>query len=262
MRRLLSLITLSAIIPLGAAAQGEAQAPAANKQATLILGNNPMFNQSGEYYLASYGEDETGLDREPGYYLDLGEVGSNSLLNMVGVQFSYFITPEIEANAMFSMNISSTPKKDYEEGVEVAGNNFAPASRHIEGSLKSNWFANVGGNYHFALGQNQMISAYAGIRLGGMMSRIQTTIPYTGDDDEAIFYKSSRSGQAWGLQGAIMAGIDCRLRCGILLGLELAPAAYQYSVIEIDPEGLYHYQCDYHSIKLFSTPTLKLGFRF
>jgi len=251
MKKLFSILTLSAIFGIGAAAQQ--QGAEGNMQASLILGNNPMFNQSTTYLLADQSSSSTGLYSAPGYYLNLGTVGSNQLTNMVGVQFAYFLSPSIEVNAMFSMNISSTPKKDYQEGVSA----LAPSSKEIDGELKTNWYANVGGNYHFF---SKHISPYAGARVGGMMGRIQTTAAY--DGDEAVITKTSNSGQIRAIQGSLVGGVDCVLNCGVVLGLEIAPVSYQYSVIEIDPSGSHNYTCNHHNIKVFSTPTLKLGFRF
>jgi len=257
MRKILSIITLSAICAVGAFAQQ--QTADGNMQASVVLGSNPMFYQSTSYLLPGYtygGYTTTGLNETPSYYLNLGNVGSNSLTNMIGVQFAYFLTPSIDVNAMFSMNISATPKKDYSEGVGT----HAPASNRIDGELKSNWYANVGANYRF---KTQRVSPYAGARLGGQMGRIQTKTAYNGNvENQGTFVKFNNAGQIWSLQGALVAGVDCVLNCGVVLGLEVMPVSYQYSVIEIDPSGSHNYHCDHHSIKIFSTPTLKLGFRF
>lgn len=232
-------------------------------QVSVILGNNPMFSQSNEsqYLLPDYNSSVTGVTADPGVYLNMGNVGSNSLMNMVGVQFSYYLSSALDVNAMFSMNISSTPKKDFVEGVSGKfGESVAPASRYIEGRLQTNWYANIGSNYHFSTGKR--VSPYAGVKVGGEMGRLQTITPYTGDDEALLYYRTSKAGQLWAIQGAIVAGAECVLNSGVVLGLEVMPLSYQYSVIQIDPAGPYSYSCSHHGIKILSTPTIKFGFRF
>ncbi|MDO4461054.1 MAG: BT1926 family outer membrane beta-barrel protein [Bacteroidia bacterium] len=262
MNRLFYILTLLTVFCVSATAQQ--QEAGGNMQVSVILGNNPMFSQNGQdqFLLPDYNSNETGVTSDPGVYLNMGNVGSNSLMNMVGVQFSYYLSSALDVNAMFSMNISSTPKKDYIEALQGQyGEAISPASRCIEGRLQTNWYANVGANYHFS-GANKHVSPYVGVRAGGEMGRLQTVMPYTGDDEDVLYIRTSKAGQMWSLQGAIVGGVECVLNSGIVLGCEVFPVSYQYSVINIDPTGSYSYSCGHHGIKIFSTPTIKFGFRF
>ena len=104
-------------------------------QVSAVIGNNQMFDQDMEYLLPTYwngkpnateGFDVTvglpGTDfqsGDPGYYLNLGDLNSNTLMNLIGIQGKYFLTDRWDVNAMFSMNINATPSKDYIEGDEI-----------------------------------------------------------------------------------------------------------------------------------------------
>ena len=257
-----------------------------------------MFNQNYDAYLLpkydytgatsiGLGEEdlsgtllENRMSDDPGLYLNIGEVGSNSVLNMVGVQGQYFITSEIDVNAMFAMNISGTPKKDYQDGISYAINdagitNYSvlPTYRYIEGRLTSSWMANVGGNYHFVMSNNK-INCYGGARFGAQMGRVQTTRPYTGlvgnaaagddvhEDYEVYYTTGSRLGQVWAIQAALIGGIEYEFTRGFVFGFEVAPVAYQYSVIEVGPKGYEKFFATNHNVKIFATPNLKIGFRF
>lgn len=109
MSRLSNILTLSlSFFAMATAAMAQ---NAGDKEVTLILGNNTMFQGNSETYLlkpyhtASYGNSQgqlpsTGLgvagtdenqSADPSVYLNLSELGSNSLMNMVGVQGRYFI---------------------------------------------------------------------------------------------------------------------------------------------------------------------------
>ncbi len=263
---------LLALIAAPATAQEQAKDAAGQFQVSLVLGNNTMFNQNtSEYLLPEYydgtttpsigigGDDVTSSD--PGLYLNLGDLGSNSLLNMVGVQGRYFITSNLDVNLMFAANIAATPKKDYIEGDNTISDMAIPASRAIEGRLKTNMTATIGANWHFST-KSDKISLYAGIAVGGQFGKIVTTRPYTDNDEVAILTPSTRAGRIWALQGSLVGGVEFLPIPCLALGIEVAPAAYQYSQLEVYPKGYETYVAQHHDIKFFATPNLKIGFRF
>lgn len=269
MKRRFSAVALLLLLLAPAAALAQ---DAGQFQVSLVLGNNTMFKQNTSAYLLpeydnSSSAPGTGIggdnvsSADPGYYLNLGELGSNNLLNMVGVQGRYFITKNIDVNLMFAMNIAATPKKDFVEGDESVADMAIPQSRYIEGKLSTNWMANVGSNWHFATA-NERLSLYAGVAFGGQMGRIQATRPYTGEDEKVLFTPSSRAGQIWAISGSLVGGIEFEVTKGLVLGLEVAPASYQYSQLEVYPKGYDTYVAHHHDIKIFATPNFKIGFRF
>ena len=148
------------------------------------LGNNTSGNQSSD----------------PATYLQLGDLNSNNLVNIIGIQGKYFLTDRWDVNLMFSMNIGVTPKKDYIEGDKTVTDMQIPALQYLEGRIKNNWSVNIGSNYYFNT-KNERINLYVGGLLGWQMGRIETTLPYTGimvsDKDRWDGYRftaDSRSG--------------------------------------------------------------------
>ena len=101
---------------------------------------------------------------------------------------------------------------------------------------------------------------------------LETHLPATGEvvtdpatDEETpieVFRPSHRAGQIWGAVGALVAGVDFSVAKGFVLGIEVQPASYQYSRIQIKPAGMAPYEVGHHNIKAFAMPSLKLGFRF
>ena len=285
MRKLFGILALTAIFGTAMAQEG------GNFQVTAILGNNPMFNS---FPLPKYGVgttalyDQYGNEQTPEYYLriDNGRSGVNTITNMAGVQLAYYLGP-VDVNFMYAADFSLTPKKDFVPGYsselypddDPAYDLYRqPDQKHIEGRLTSSTYLNVGGNFHV---ENKRANGYGGVRLGYKKSRLETLDPYTkalddqlfrknDTDDEVndkeinkmLYNKSTKEGKIAAFQTAIVAGAECVSNCGFVFGVEFLPFSYQYSVIEIDPDGQYHYAVGHHNIKLFSNPTLKLGVRF
>jgi len=270
MRKLFGILALTAIFGTAMAQEG------GNFQVTAILGNNPLFNTSYNVPLPSYSVDETGLANAPETYLKVSNSstsGANTVTNMAGVQLAYYLGP-VDVNFMYAADLSITPKKDYVPGNTAdlypdAGNDIdlyrQPDLKAVTGVYKSNWYLNVGGNFHV---ENKRANGYGGVRLGYKKSRYETMDPYTkGADGESVtdymlYNKSTKEGKIAAFQTAIVAGAECVANCGLVFGVEFLPFSYQYSVIEIDPDGQYHYAVAHHNVKFFSTPTLKLGVRF
>ena len=283
------------------AQEGQSTLEAGKIQVSVLFGNNTMFNQNYYSYLlpsfngtSEYGSIGVGgsgsnhKSTDPGTYLNISDVGSNSAINMIGIQGQYFITSAIDVNAMFAMNIAATPKKDYQEGIYVQLDDkitydgeyeinycVVPAFKYIEGRLTTSWMANVGGNYHFTFSGSK-VSAYAGVRLGAQMGRVQTTRPYTGavgditsgdtkqllESYEVYYTEGSRLGQIWAFQGSIIGGLEYEFTRGFIFGFEVAPVAYQRSLIEVGPKGYEKFYASHNDVRIFATPNLKIGFRF
>jgi len=278
MRKLFGILALTAIFGTAMAQEG------GNFQVTAILGKNPMFN-TGYMPLPKYSVDETGLYDQSGNqrtvetFLNVegfSSTGVSSVTNMAGVQLAYYLGP-IDVNLMYAADLSITPKKDYVpaksselySAEDIADPSYdlyrQPDQRQINGRLTSNWYLNVGGNFHV---ENKRANGYGGVRLGYKKSRMETvdaldkTAANDSYTDYMLYNKQTKEGKISAFQTAIVAGAECVANCGMVFGVEFLPFAYQYSVIEIDPDGQYHYACSHHSVKFFSTPTLKLGVRF
>ena len=310
------LLSVATVAPLAAQHYSGGDASFAPKkgqwQISAVIGNNQMFNQDMYYLLPTYwngsnfdnpvglpGEGSTDFkSSDPGIYLGLGELNTNSLVNLIGIQGKYFLSDNWDVNLMFSMNINATPSKDYIEGDHSVPEMPLQDYKYVEARVSNAWNVALGSNYYFNT-RNERINLYVGGVLGWQMGRITTSFPYTGetylDDDlgssgstdidpsnpdvgfgegetemggEAseesvqLYVPNSRAGQIFGLRVGAVAGIEYSLAKGLVFGFEVQPVSYRYDHIQICPKGSAAYKVGHHSIGLFATPNLKIGFRF
>lgn len=311
------LLSVASVAPIAAQQYSSSDASFTPKkgqwQVSAVIGNNQMFNQDMTYLLPNYWNPnnnsypQVGLggygqqSNDPGVYLNLGNLNSNSLVNLIGIQGKYFLTDRWDVNLMFSMNINATPKKDYIEGDYTVEEMPIMASKYMEGRISNAWNVAIGSNYYFNT-KNERINLYVGGLLGWQMGRIETVTPYTGEyyddsndyqnsdgtnigtgdtdsnedlpmgegdvnmnegkDPVQLYTPNSRAGQIFGLKVAGVAGIEYSLSPGLILGFEVQPVAYRYDHIQICPKGQAAYKVGHHNINFFATPNLKIGFRF
>lgn len=201
------LLSVASVAPITAQQYSSGDASFAPKkgqwQISAVIGNNQMFNQDMTYLLPNYWNPnnnnypQVGLggygnqSNDPGVYLNLGNLNSNSLVNLIGIQGKYFLTDRWDVNLMFSMNINATPKKDYIEGDYTVKEMPIMASRYMEGRISNAWNVAIGSNYYFNT-KNERINLYVGGLLGWQMGRIETVTPYTGEYyDDSDDYQNS-----------------------------------------------------------------------
>lgn len=201
------LLSVASVAPIAAQQYSSGDASFAPKkgqwQVSAVIGNNQMFNQDMTYLLPNYWNPnnnnypQVGLEgygnqsTDPGVYLNLGNLNSNSLVNLIGIQGKYFLTDRWDVNLMFSMNINATPKKDYIEGDYTVKEMPIMASRYMEGRISNAWNVAIGSNYYFNT-KNERINLYVGGLLGWQMGRIETVTPYTGEYyDDSNDYQNS-----------------------------------------------------------------------
>lgn len=250
-------------------------------QVSLFLGGgNNFYNENTSYLLPTHTNKggEVGLPDDDdasigslNSYLQIDGLNNNSLTNIVGFEGKYFLSDSWDINLQFSMNINLTPKKDYVEGDESVPDMIIPAQKYISAQMTNNWYASVGSNHYFKLG-NKRIHPYLGAAVGFQMARIETTEPYTGDtykdaDDadelpEQVFHSGSRAGQMFAVKAAGVAGIEYSLAPGLVIGFQFQPLAYRYDVIQMFPKGFDKYNVSHHNVKIFDMPVLKFGIRF
>lgn len=319
------LLSVCIVAPLAAQHHSKVDASFAPKkgqwQVSAVIGHNQMFDQGMEYLLPTYYTNwGNGVDfnnpiglgygntinqsEDPGMYLNLGNLNSNNLVNLIGIQGKYFLTDRWDVNLMFSMNINATPSKDFIEGDHTVQSMPIQDVKYMEGRIENAWTVALGSNYYFNT-KNERINLYVGGVLGWQMGRIATKSPYTGEtftpadedvtgdedmdtpglpdlpqvpgddqsgittgDNEAVeedvqlYVPSSRAGQIFGLRVGAVAGIEYSLAKGLVFGFEVQPVSYRYDHIQICPKGSAAYKVGHHSIGLFATPNLKIGFRF
>ncbi len=248
-------------------------------QVSLVLGNGTFYNEDFSRFLVpSYSNTNGSIGLPNGstdqsgnlaYYLNLGSLNNNSLVNVAGIQGKYFITDRIDVNVMFSMNINVTPKKDYVEGDFMVDDLVTPSQKYINAQMTNSWMTTVGSNYYFRTA-NERINPYVGGAFGFQMARIDVNQPYTGEvyDDGSdelpmqVYVASGKAGQMYGFNVAGVAGIEYTITKGLLFSFEFHPLAYRYDLIQLCPKGFDKYNAGHHNIKLFEMPVLKLSMRF
>ena len=287
---LLILATLSAPFlaqTVGSSCDGVSFAPKKGQwQISVLLGGgNNFYNENTSYLLPKFSHNGTvdkdgtiGLpdadaqDGDLSAYLNIDGLNNNSLTNILGIEGKYFLSDCWDINFQFSMNINLTPKKDYVEGeYDEVPDMIIPAQSYISARMSNNWYAAVGTNRYFKVG-NPRIHPYLGGSLGFQMARVETTKPYTGDMvkdpdtevevPEQVYGSGSNAGQMFGIKAAGVAGIEYSLAPGLVLGFQFQPLAYRYDVIQLCPKGFDKYNASHHNIKIFDMPVLKLGIRF
>lgn len=242
-------------------------------------------------YVPDLGLDAYGLtanqSEDIGIALDLGAAfNDNSIVNIASIQGAYFLTDRIQLNAFFSLDMNVTPKKDYMESAYYEDGDplNLPGYKYMEGRVSSKWMLGVGGNYYFPT-RNERINLYAGGMVGFQMGRVETVTPYSGEmigdnvtdegqtDGEQIdgetgmepielFRPTNKAGTVWAIRGALVTGIEYSIMKGMILGFEVQPAAYNYTVLRIQPQGMASYNAAHHNIRVLACPSLKIGFRF
>lgn len=246
------------------------------------------INESGYIPDLGLGYNSSNQSQDLGIALNLGAAfNSNSIVNIASIQGAYFLTDRIQLNAFFSLDMNVTPKKDYMESAynEPGDPLNLPGYKYMEGRVSSKWMLGVGGNYYLPT-RNERINLYAGGMVGFQMGRVETVTPYSGEmindnvtdnegqtdgeqiDDEAgkepieLFRPTNKAGTVWAIRGALVTGIEYSIMKGMILGFEVQPAAYNYTVLRIQPQGMASYNAAHHNIRVLACPSLKIGFRF
>ena len=100
------------------------------------------------------------------------------------------------------------------------------------------------------------------------MGSVQQKYPYTGQtvgdagDPVELYIPSVTGGTLTGMKFGAVFGAECVLVRGLVLGLEINPVTYCYSTLSISPKLTGRYRTRFLNVRAFSSPTLKLGFRF
>ena len=242
-----------------------------NTNSYLLPTNKHNGTENGYYGTVGLPNGSTDESGNLNSYLQIAGLNGNKLTNILGFEAKYFLSDCWDINMQFSMDINLTPKKDYVEGDYDVTDMIIPAQRYINAQMTNNWYAAVGTNRYFKV-SNPRIHPYLGASVGFQMARIETTEPYTGDmynDKDGVeempvqvYQSGTRAGQAFGIKGAGVAGIEYSVAPGLVLGFQFNPIAYRYDVVQICPTGFENYNASHHNIKIFDMPVMKLGIRF
>ena len=245
-------------------------------QVSAVLGGGLYFDYLDNLtpllpkYMAN---EELGIDptdKGPGYYLQMGSMNNNSIVNLAGIQGKFFATNRIAINAMFAMQIDVTPQRDYIEGINLESSGLLDLGgiQWVEGRLTNKYLVNVGADYYFN-NCNGRLFPYIGVLGGFQHARVQAYLPYTGievptetgTDPIELYALDNRAGEAYAISGAITAGVEYNLLPGMNIALEVRPFNYYYTAIRMYADGQ-EFNAYEMQFKFFAFPQLKIGFRF
>jgi len=195
----------------------------------------------------------------------------NSLVNMTGAEFRYFVVENIAIKLSGSGIMRNTPMQENIPGV-IEGNINAAWIPDYEATKAENSFdanLSLGGEYHFKMANK--LSPYLGVAIPFCYSRYSQYDPtaivdITNPDIEQavkITDVGMRHIEALGFGGQIVSGADYSLSESLYLGFEIKPFSYLYAINTKYPApGLEARSADSHTFGFFTQPVLKLGIRF
>lgn len=239
--------------------------------------------------VAGTGNDHVSADIAT-YVLNTGSMNANSIINIAGLQAKYFISDNWAISFGGAYNMNMQPGKDYQEGQKTmidpdAGYDPSDITGKVDiwdiysqkavlGVTSNSGIANLGFDYYFHIKRAPRVTPYLGVLGQFKIARIDSYYPYTGQKiwndvetehlswEEADVYRSNRAGNAMGFVVAVNFGVDFSVTENLILGINVAPVAYQYNLIQLQVMGQDTYNVYNHNISVFKYPQLKFGFRF
>jgi len=194
---------------------------------------------------------------------------NNNIVNAIGIEAKYFLKSNIALRFAGSGILSASPAQDVTEGVQDPdGNNYPgttiPAFRHLEGKATKQFYLDLGADYYFAT-KIARLQPYLGVQLNSNYGQLEIFDGYRGLDGggEVIPTYDTRRGEAYGLGGSVVGGVDYYLAEGLFLGLEIKAASYMYNVNRIFHQpGMEAQEAATHNTSFLTQPVIKLGFKF
>lgn len=190
----------------------------------------------------------------------------NSIINMTGAEFRYFLTNKFALKLSGCGIIRNTPAQDNVPGV-ITGNNSAAWIPAYEATNADNSIdANINFGFEYHLVSESKLSPYVGIAIPFCYSRYSQynpTINYNTSGDAQIADVGFRHIEAMGFGGQLVLGSDYSLTNSLYLGFEIKPISYLYAMNTKYPApGLEARSADTHTYGFFTQPVLKLGIKF
>ena len=244
-------------------------------------------NSTSLEMVAGTGNDHVSADIAT-YVLNTGSMNANSIVNIAGINAKYFFTDNLAISFGGAYNMNMQPGKDYIEGqssvlpddydpTDITGN-VLPGDiyghKAVLGVTSNSGIANLGLDWYFHIKRAPRVTPYLGVLGQFKIARIDSYYPYTGqkivDDiqtgdlqyEEVDVYRANRAGNAMGFVVGVNFGVDFSVTENLILGINVAPVAYQYNLIQLQVMGQDTYNVYNHNISVFKYPQLKFGFRF
>lgn len=203
----------------------------------------------------------------------------NSITNMVGAEFRYFVSNAFAIKFNGSGIFRNTPARDNIPGVTPAVSDAVDPSSSTAGWIPNydatvmdnslNVNVSVGTEYHFST--NIKLSPYCGIMIPFCYGRRSLYDPTatvdlsqpTLDNAVKITDVGIRHIEQIGFGGQLILGADYNLSESLFIGLEIKPVSYLYAYnIKYPAPGLEINKADSHTYGFFTQPVFKIGVKF
>jgi len=207
---------------------------------------------------------------------------ANSLVNMIGVEGRYFATDNIAIKLSAGFLTANTPGRQQIEGVFGEVSNV-PTIESVEANVTTQLRVEFGGEYHFDV-KSQRLSPYVGLAVPFYYSKdneydpgfdysttstttvantsggTTTTTSTTGSVDDV---NGVRRSILVGISTQAVAGVDYHFNKDIYFGVQVNAVGYEYAFLQQSSgEGLPVAKASTYGFNFFTTPVVKLGFKF
>ncbi|MDR3366406.1 MAG: hypothetical protein LBO71_05525 [Prevotellaceae bacterium] len=244
---------------------GGAYAPhQGSHQANLLLGKG-LFYESSSFLLISKNAQTVNVYR-PSASLTINNPNANSIVNMVGVEYKYFLTNAISVSFVGAGSVNTTPWREAVDKVTVEGSSYPvlPKYETIDAEQHTRVVASLGAQHYFSVG-NERLHPYAGAQLTFQYANLSAQSTYSGVENTQADERDAgvRVGQVTGWSPSLVGGVEYSLFPGLVVGVELKLASFYYSGVELFAQpGLDAMTAENRDFSFLAQPVFKIGFRF
>lgn len=182
---------------------------------------------------------------------------SNSLVNMIGMEFKFFVADELSVKFLGGGQTSFTPGQNEIPGVDDDVYPYDPQTSlpkftDVKEQSVNQYLFQVGADKYLTKGNS---SIYAGVE-GGFR--------YGATSSKSITETSAGTAisEVYGFQAAIDFGAEYGTAEGFFAGVEIRPVSFAYTASTIEPVPGASQKADNTTFGFFVYPTLRFGINF
>ncbi|UMB53160.1 hypothetical protein MKD41_12545 [Lutibacter sp. A64] len=200
--------------------------------------------------------------------LYVGEVSANdnSITNMTGAEFRYYVSNKIALKASGALILRNTPYQVNTPGVFDTANNvwIIPEYGSVDATEQTQAQFSIGAEFLLKT-KNERLFPYVGVNLPFDYARGSVFTPAHIDalGNVTIPDTGSRHYEVVAYSAQAIAGVDYYIAKGLFLGFEIKPISYTYatSVKSPAPE-LSNLEVENSTFSMFAQYNFKVGFKF
>jgi hypothetical protein len=181
---------------------------------------------------------------------------NNSLINMVGMEFKFFLADGLACKFIGGGQYSMTPGNDEEPGTSTTTfdpQTDIPTFGEINEQRYYQFLTQLGADYYLV---KNNVAIYGGVEVG---------FRYGASSNNAKFSETAAGvsvSEVYGYQGAINFGAEYGTQQGLFVGVEIRPISLAYSVSTIEPVPGAYRSGDNLTWGFFVYPMLRFGVNF